>query len=81
MKLGMRRPSIKKSIAAKTTRRAKRNIKKAIIPGYGKKEADGLKILKRQHIIKYIIKQVLVYGIYLNSKEEKYGRDVLQISR
>lgn len=42
-----------------------------------KKKANGLKILKRHHIIK----QVLVYEIYLNSKEEKYGKDVLQISR
>lgn len=39
-----------------------------------KKKANGLKILKRQHIIRFTIKQVLVYGIYLNSKEEKYGR-------
>ncbi len=47
MKFGMRKPSIKKSIAAKTMGRAKRSIKKALIPGYGKKEADGFKILKR----------------------------------
>ncbi len=33
----MRKPSIKKSISARTTGRAKRAIKKAIIPGYGKK--------------------------------------------
>ncbi len=37
MKFGMRKPSIKKSIKARTTGRAKRNIKKALIPGYGKK--------------------------------------------
>jgi hypothetical protein len=33
----MRKPSIKKSISARTTGRAKRTIKKALIPGYGKK--------------------------------------------
>lgn len=37
MKFGMRKPSIKKSISARTTGRAKRAIKKALIPGYGKK--------------------------------------------
>lgn len=46
MKFGMRKPSIKKSIEARTTGRAKRSIKKAIIPGYGKKEVDGLRTLK-----------------------------------
>lgn len=37
MKYGMRRPSLKKSISARTTGRAKRAIKRAIIPGYGKR--------------------------------------------
>lgn len=33
----MRKPSLKRSISARTTGRAKRAIKKAIIPGYGQK--------------------------------------------
>lgn len=33
----MRKPSLKKSIKARTTGKAKRAVKKAIIPGYGKK--------------------------------------------
>ncbi|WP_346913773.1 hypothetical protein [Clostridium sp.] len=37
MKIGMRKPSIKKSIKARTTGKLKRKVKKAIIPGYGKK--------------------------------------------
>lgn len=37
MKFGMRKPSLRKSISARTTGRAKRAIKRAIIPGYGKK--------------------------------------------
>lgn len=37
MKFGIRKPSIKRSIKARTTGRLKREIKKAIIPGYGKK--------------------------------------------
>ena len=37
MKMGIRKPSIKKSIKARTTGKAKRAVKKAVIPGYGKK--------------------------------------------
>lgn len=37
MKFGFRMPSLKKSIAARTTGRINRAIKKVIIPGYGKK--------------------------------------------
>lgn len=37
MKVGIRKPSIKKSIKARTTGKAKRVVKKAVIPGYGKK--------------------------------------------
>lgn len=37
MKFGFRTPSLKKSISARTTGRLNREIKKALIPGYGKK--------------------------------------------
>lgn len=37
MKFGMRTPSLKKSISARTTGRLNRAVKKAIIPGYGRK--------------------------------------------
>lgn len=37
MKIGLRKPSLKKSFKAMTTGKAKRKLKKAIIPGYGKK--------------------------------------------
>lgn len=37
MKFGVRKPSFKKMIKARTTGKAKRALKKAIIPGYGKK--------------------------------------------
>ena len=43
MKLGMRKPSLKRSIKARTTGKAKRAIKKAVLPGYGKK---GMGIIK-----------------------------------
>ena len=47
MKFGMRKPSIKKSISARTTGKMKRTIKKAIIPGYGKKGMGWVKNPKK----------------------------------
>lgn len=47
MKFGMRKPSIKKSIAARTTGRAKRAVKRALIPGYGKKGSGWIKNPKK----------------------------------
>jgi hypothetical protein len=37
MKFGMRKPSITKSLKARTTTKYKRKVKKALIPGYGEK--------------------------------------------
>lgn len=37
MKFGLRIPSLKRSIKARTIGKAKRAVKKAVIPGYGKK--------------------------------------------
>lgn len=47
MKFGMRKPSIKKSFKARTTSKYKRRLKKALIPGYGKKGMGWLKNPKR----------------------------------
>ena len=47
MKIGMRKPSIKKSFKARTTGKAKRKVKKALIPGYGKKGMGWLKNPKK----------------------------------
>lgn len=47
MKFGMRKPSIKKSLKARTTGKAKRAIKKAAIPGYGKKGTGWIKNPKK----------------------------------
>ena len=47
MKFGLRTPSLKKSISARTTGRAKRAIKKALIPGYGKKGMGWIKNPKK----------------------------------
>lgn len=37
MKIGMRKPSLKKSLKARTTGKLKRKVKKSINPFYGKK--------------------------------------------
>ena len=37
MKIGIRKPSLKRSISARTTGKVKRTVKKSLIPGYGKK--------------------------------------------
>ena len=47
MKFGMRTPCIKKSIKARTTGKAKRAVKKALIPGYGKEGAGWIKNPKK----------------------------------
>ena len=47
MKVGMRKPSVKKSIKARTTGKAKRAVKKAVIPGYGKKGSGWIKDPKK----------------------------------
>ena len=47
MKFGMRKPSLKKSISARTKGRCKRAVKKALIPGYGKKGTGWIKNPKK----------------------------------
>lgn len=47
MKIGMRKPSIKKSIKARTTGKAKRQVKKALVPGYGQKGIGFVKNPKK----------------------------------
>lgn len=43
MRFGMRKPSIKRSLKARTTGRAKRSVKRAINPLYGKKGVGFVK--------------------------------------
>lgn len=47
MKFGLRTPSIKKSIKARTTGKLKRKIKKAVIPFYGRKGMGWIKNPKK----------------------------------
>jgi len=43
MKIGIRKPSIKKSVKARTTGALKRKVKRAVNPFYGKKGMGWLK--------------------------------------
>ncbi|ENZ12382.1 hypothetical protein [Enterocloster clostridioformis] len=47
MKFGMRKISPMKSLKARTTGRAKKTVKKALIPGYGKKGMGWIKNPKK----------------------------------
>ena len=47
MKFGMRKPSLKRSIKARTTGRAKRVVKRALIPDYGRKGMGFIKNPKK----------------------------------
>ena len=47
MRIGMRKPSVKRMIKARTTGRAKRAVKSAVSPGYGKRGMGFVKNPKR----------------------------------
>ena len=47
MRIGMRKPSVKRMIKTRTTGRAKRAVKRAVIPGYGKRGMGFVKNPKR----------------------------------
>ena len=57
MKFGVRKPSIKRSISARTTGKLKRTVNRTINPLYGKKAWGTSTILKKQFTIRFIIKQ------------------------
>lgn len=56
MKIGIRTPSIKKSISSRTIEKFKRSIKKSTNPLYGKKGIGFITNPKSLSKIKYIIK-------------------------
>ena len=47
MKIGMRKPSLTKSVKARTTGKLKRAVKSVLIPGYGKKGMGWIKDPKK----------------------------------
>lgn len=47
MKFGPRKPSLKKSVKARTTGKLKRKVKKKVVPFYGKKGTGWIKDPKK----------------------------------
>lgn len=60
MKFGMRKPSLKRSFKARTTGRAKRAVKKALIPGYDKK---GMGLLHPKRAVYNKIYKKTTFGL------------------
>lgn len=60
VKYGMRKPSLKKSLSARTKGRATRAVKKALIPGYGKK---GMGILHPKKAIYNKVYRKTTFGL------------------
>nr|DAP31811.1 MAG TPA: hypothetical protein [Caudoviricetes sp.]DAR69345.1 MAG TPA: hypothetical protein [Caudoviricetes sp.] len=71
MKIGVRKPSLKKSFKAMTTGALKRKIKKAVIPGYGKKGTGILKNPKKAVYNKVYNKTTVNLRKKNNSKTEE----------
>ena len=72
MKIGMRTPSLKKSLKARTTSKWKRQAKKAIIPGYGKKGVGWIKNPKKAMYNKVYHKTTFgLSDLFKSSKKKK----------
>lgn len=67
MKIGMRKPNLKKSFKARTTGKYKRKAKKAVNPFYGKKGIGFLKNPKRSVKNKVYRKTTFSFGTLLSS--------------
>ena len=68
MKIGVRKPSLSKSLKARTTSKLKRQVKRAIIPTYGQKGQALLKILNVQYTIRYITKLLWMLSAVLRKE-------------
>lgn len=71
MKIGFRKRSYKRSLKAMTTARVKRNIKKRVIPFYGRK-GTGIKHPKKAIYNKIYNKTTFkIPGLYLSDYKDK----------
>ena len=66
MKIGMRKPSLTRSLKARTTSKWKRQAKKPLSLAMVRKGWDGLKIQRKPCITRFIIRQPLDFQICLN---------------
>ena len=72
MRIGMRKPSLTRSVKARTTSKWKRQVKKAIIPGYGKKGMGWVKNPKKAMYNKVYHKTTFgLSDLFKSSKKRK----------
>lgn len=71
MRYGTRRPSWKKSLSARTTGRAKRAVKRAIIPGYGRR---GMGLLHPKRALYNKVYRKTTFSIFDLLKTSSGGR-------
>ena len=71
MKFGFRKPSLKKSLKARTTGRIKRSIKRSINPLYGKKGAGYIKNPKKALYNKVYNKTTVGISDFKKSQQAK----------
>jgi hypothetical protein len=75
MKIGIRKPSIKKMIKARTTGKIKRKVKKAVIPFYGKKGTGIIKNPKKAVYNKVYNKTSFsIFGLLKKMFKKKRGK-------
>lgn len=73
MKVGIRKPSLKKSVKARTTGRVKRAVKSSIDPTYGKKGAGWVKDPKKAAYNKVYNKTTVGVNPVSNSESNSNG--------
>lgn len=77
MKFGMRKPSLKKSIAAKTVGKAKRNMKRILTPYYGRK---GMGVFHPGRSAYNKLYKQTTFGINDLSKSNHYEQNNINVS-
>ncbi|OPX48516.1 hypothetical protein [Clostridium thermobutyricum] len=79
MKMGVRKPSIKKSISARTTGRATRSVKRAVNPMYGKKGMGWVNDPKKAAYNKVYNKTTVSAKDLVEGKSNKknFGEDII----
>ncbi|WP_431031718.1 TM2 domain-containing protein [Streptococcus anginosus] len=76
MKIGMRTPSLKRSLKARTTSKWKRQMKKAVIPGYGQKGIGWIKNPKKAMYNKVYRKTTFGLSDIIKSSKKKNSAKV-----
>lgn len=81
MKIGMKKPSVKKSISARTTGRMKRSLKKSIDPTYGKKGVGFAKDPKKSAYNKLYNKTTFGIGDIASMTTSDQSKDISEVEQ